>query len=285
MKPKIFMTGSTSYTGTKFTELYGAEFNILGVSRQDQDHPIDLLDFEALRELYEEFKPDFVLHLAADVGRDATTNNAITETNPAILKCLIDLALKRSTPFIFTSTEAIYGGKEQEGEYTETDDYKPRSPYGASKVASEKLLIASGLPYLITRGHRYVGVNKNYLRPKQFPDALRQLTEGQEIHCDSKKLFKPLLINNLCDIFVHYIRNDADKQVLVNVGVDRTSTFYGLMTDVAKTLGIDPAVVKPNGEETGWPANSTLSFTKLSELGYPTVSYEEMLATIKADAA
>jgi dTDP-4-dehydrorhamnose reductase len=285
MKPKIFMTGSTSYTGTKFAELYGSEFEIMGVSRQDKDHPVDLFDFEALRKLYEEFQPDFILHLAADVGRDAATSNQITETNPAIVKNLVDLALINSTPFIFTSTEAVYGGKEQVGEYTETDDYKPRSPYGASKVASEKLLIASGLPYLITRGHRYVGINKNYTRPKQFPDALRQLYDGQEIHCDSKKLFKPLLINNLCDIFVHYIRNDAGKQVLTNVGVDHTGTFYELMSDVAKTLGINPDLVKPDGEEAGWPANSTLSFTRLHELGYPTVSYEEMLATIQADAA
>lgn len=285
MKPKIFLTGSTSYTGTKFLELYGSEFNILGVSRTDQEHPVGLLDSSALQKLFTDFQPDILIHLAADLGRDTTTSSKITETNPSIVSNLIDLAKVNTTPFIFTSTEAIYGGKENTGEYNETDEYKPRSPYGASKVASEKLLMASGLPYLITRGHRYIGINKNYARPKQFPDALHKLTDGNEIHCDSKKLFKPLLINNLCDIFAHYIRNDADKQILTNVGVDYVTTFYGLMSDIAKTLDIDPDLVKPDGGEAGWPPNSTLAFTKLDELGYPTVTYNEMLAVIRTELA
>jgi dTDP-4-dehydrorhamnose reductase len=284
MKQRVFLTGSTGYVGTKFSELYGSQFDILPVARAEAEHPIDLMAFEAVKKLFVDFKPDFVLHLAADIGRDSTTFNTITVTNPAITKNLIDLALIDNTPFLFTSTEAVYGGKENEGEYTETDEYKPRNPYGVSKVASEKLLMASGLPYLITRGHRHVGISKNFHRPKQFPDELHQLVDGQEIHLDSQKLFKPVLLNNVCDIFSHYMANDADKQVLVNIGVDRAVTFYDFMLDVAVILNLDKDLVKPDGEETGWPANSTLSLKKLHELGYPSVTYQEMLDTIKADS-
>jgi nucleoside-diphosphate-sugar epimerase len=168
MKKKIFVTGSTSYLGTKFVDLYGAEFEIFGVAQHDPDNPLDLLDFEALKAAYIQFKPDVILHLAADVGRDTTTSNDIIQTNPGIVQNLINLALPDQTPFIFTSSEAVYGGKWTEGDYTETDEYQPRSPYGASKVASEKLLIGSGWPYLITRGHRHVGISPRFNKVKWF---------------------------------------------------------------------------------------------------------------------
>ncbi|HUD10472.1 MAG TPA: NAD(P)-dependent oxidoreductase [Candidatus Saccharimonadales bacterium] len=283
IKTKIFLTGSTGYVGTKFIELYGAQFDILGVSKTDKEHPVDLLKYETLKELFVSFKPDFILHLAADVGRDTTTSNEITITNPTITENLIKLALVNKTPFLFTSTEAVYGGKEKKGEYIETNKYKPRNPYGASKVASEKLVMMSGLPYLITRGHRHVGVSKDFHKPKQFSDALHSLMNGREIHLDARKLFTPVLINNICDIFAHYIANDFDRKILINVGVNKSTTFYNFMVDVAKALKINDNLIKADGEETGWPPNSTISVKKLHKLHYPSVTYQEMLNTIKVD--
>ncbi|HVV67149.1 MAG TPA: NAD-dependent epimerase/dehydratase family protein [Candidatus Saccharimonadales bacterium] len=281
MGERIFLTGSTSYLGTKFIEMYGSQFDILGVSRSDKDNPLDLLDFDEVERLFVGFKPDVVMHLAADLGRDSTTSTEITETNPAITRHLVSLAKTAMTPFIFTSTEAVYGGKETTGGYAETDEYKPRSPYGASKVASERLLIASGLPYLITRGHRHVGISKNFNKPKQFPDTLKEINGGQTVHVDSQKIFTPVLINNACDIFAHYIANDTDKQLIMNIGVDKPTTYYDFMLDVAKELGIDGALVQPDGNEAGWPQNSSLSMRRLQELSYPSVGYDEMLTTIK----
>ncbi len=52
MKPKIFLTGSTSYLGSKFIELYSLQFNILGVARTDTNNPVNLLDFQALKPLF-----------------------------------------------------------------------------------------------------------------------------------------------------------------------------------------------------------------------------------------
>lgn len=283
MSERIFLTGSTSYLGTKFIELYGSQFDILGVSRSDKDNPVDLLDFDEVRRVFTDFKPGIVMHLAADLGRDSTTSKEITETNPAITKCLVDLAKTAMTPFIFTSTEAVYGGKEETGGYAETDDYKPRSPYGASKVASERLLIASGLPYLITRGHRHVGISRGFDKPKQFPDTLKALTDGQPVHVDSQKIFTPVLINNACDIFAHYIANDTDKQIIMNIGVNKPTTYYDFVLDVAKALTLDTALVRSDGNEAGWPQNSSLSVQRLHAMGYPSVSYEGMLETIRQD--
>jgi dTDP-4-dehydrorhamnose reductase len=280
---RIFLTGSTSYLGTKFIELYGSRFEILGIARSDSKTPVDLLDFEAVKATYANFSPDIIIHVAADIGRDSTTSKDIIKTNLAATENLVDLALTDNVPFIFTSTEAVYGGKEEGGEYTETDPYKPRSPYGASKVESEKILIASGLPYLITRGHRHVGISKSFSNPKQFPDSLKALVAKQQIHLDSHRFFKPVLINHICDVFIHYLENDIDKQLILNVGVDKATTYYSLVQDVAAKLDLNTSLIKSDGEEAGWPQNSILSLNRLVESGYPVVSYEQLLDVIKTD--
>lgn len=280
---KIFLTGPTSFLGSKFIELYENYFDIKGIARTSPQNPVDLLDFEAVKRTYDSFQPDIIIHTAADLGRDQATSNTIVQSNPAITKNLIDLALIHNTPFIFTSTEAVYGGKEQTGDYEETDPFMPRSPYGQSKVESEKLLIASGLPYLITRAHRYVGIDKHYDRPKQFPDTLNSIVNNDEVHLDSHRLFKPCLINNICDVFVHYIENDLDKKILINLGVNKATTYYDFLMDVAKTLDLNLTLIKSDGEETTWPENSTLSTKKMEQLGYPVLTYDDLLQTLKKD--
>lgn len=280
---KILLTGSTSFLGSKFIELYNDRFDILGIARSDHLHPIDLLDFNAVKKVYEDFQPEVVIHCAADVGIDPSTSSTIVQTNSATTKNLVELATLQNTPFIFTSSESVYGGKEQTGEYSEDDPYKPRNPYGESKVTCEKILITSGLPYLITRAHRNVGVNKGYIKPKQFPEALKALVQNQEIHIDSHRLFMPCLINNICEVFVHYIDNDLDKKVILNLGADKSTTYYDFLTDVAKTLGLNRRLIKPDGEESAWPENGTLSTEKMERLGYPSLTYKHLLQTLKKD--
>lgn len=281
---KIFLTGSTSYLGSKFIQLYGDQCQIFGVARSDKKHPLDLNDSRTVENMYREFEPDVILHIAADLGRDTATADTILKRNPAVTELLVSLAQDRNTPFIFTSTEAVYGGKETTGEYVEDDPYQPRSLYGKSKAISEEIIIKSGLPHLIIRGHRFVGINKTYNKAKQFPDTLNALTAGQEIHLDSHKLFRPTFINNICDVFMHYIQNDATKQFIFNIGTDRSVTFFEFMRDVAITLGLNENLIKSDGEEAGWPQNSTLSIQKIKQAGYPVVAYEEILTTMKQDA-
>jgi hypothetical protein len=74
-----------------------------------------------------------------------------------------------------------------------------------------------------------------------------------------------------------------DSKVIVNIGADRPVTYFGFIVDVARTLGIGVEHIKPDGVESGWPANSTLSVGKLADLGYPGITYDRVLETITSD--
>lgn len=277
---KILLTGSTSFLGSKFIELYKDTYDILGISKSDPTNPIDLLDLKSLKSTVEAFVPEVIIHAAAIVDQDA---EKVRIPNIQSTKNIVEVAKIYNTPIIFSSSESVYGGKETGGNYLETDPYKPRSVYGETKVESEKIIIESGLNYLITRAHRYVGINNNYHKPKQFPDSLKKLITGESVILDDHKLFRPCLINNIADIYAHYIENDLDKSLILNLGVDQSTTYFDFMVDVARSLDLDSRLIEPGGNELTWPENSTLSIDRLKSTNYPSVSYNELLVVIRQD--
>ncbi len=277
---RILLTGSTSFLGSKFIQLYENQFDILGIAKSDKNNPLDILDFNGLKKLYASFHPDIIIHTAALTDPDA---DKIKTINIKGTQNIINIAKIHNTPLIFISSESIYGGKEQTGNYVETDPYKPRSTYSETKVESEIMIKASGLNYLIIRAHRFVGINKTYDKPKQFPDTLKALLQNKQVNLDSHRLFKPCLINHVSQVFVHYIGYDCDKQIIINIGVDKATTYYDFIKDVAAALDLNQELIKSDGEETAWPENSTLSIEKMRILGYPVLSYLQLLEILKQD--
>jgi len=281
---KIFMSGSTSFLGLKFIELYGDKYEIFGFSKNDPVSPIDFTDYDKLKEMSNTIRPDVLIHLDAhiDYKEDANAQRA-KEINIKGAENFVKLAKSSKIPIIFMGSEAVYGGKEKTGNYLETDPYKPRGSYAESKMESEKVFIKSKLPYLILRGHRFVGFVKDYQKAKQFPDTIRALEKKKTISLDSKKLFRPTLINHVCEVMNHYIENDLGNNIILNIGVDKEVTYFELIKDVVKTLGLDENLVKPDGLEADWPQNSTICLDKLHKLGYPTCSYQKLLSILKSD--
>jgi dTDP-4-dehydrorhamnose reductase len=277
---KILLTGSTSFLGSKFIELYKDAYDILGISKSDPTNPIDLLDLKSLKSAVETFSPDVIIHTAAIVDQDA---EKVRIPNIQSTKNIVEVAKINNNPIIFSSSESVYGGKENEGNYSESDSYKPRSIYGETKVESEKIIIESGLNFLITRAHRYVGINNNYHKPKQFPDTLKKLIAGEKVILDDHKLFRPCLINNIAYIYAHYIENDLNKKIIFNLGVDKTTTYFDFIVDVARSLDLDSKLIEAGGNELTWPENSSLSINKLKSSKYPSVSYSDLLGVIRQD--
>ena len=276
---KLLLTGASSFTGTKFIELYSNKYDISPISRNNPAAPIDLNDKGALEQLFESVKPDVVVHLAATIGRDSKNADVLT-VDVATTKSLIDLAKEHEIPFVYTSSEIVYNGR-KEGMYEESDSYRPRSDYGKSKVISEEYLRNSGLPYLITRGHRYIGYpSPGFDRPKQFPDALREVLSGNDIHVDSKRKVTLILIDDICDIIDHYIQHDIENQLILNMGTEKVTTYYDLWLDITKVAGINPELIHGDGDEPGWLMNNSLSTKKLRKLGYPQRSYEQVVKVI-----
>jgi dTDP-glucose 4,6-dehydratase len=140
----------------------------------------DICNPAAITELFESFNPDAVMHLAAESHVDRSIDGPADFINTNIIGTyvLLEVALAhwrractrgKNFRFLHVSTDEVYGALSSEGQFTENTRYDPRSPYSATKAASDHLVRAwhhtFGLPILITN------CSNNY-GPYQFPEKL-----------------------------------------------------------------------------------------------------------------
>ena len=138
----------------------------------------DICDADAVSKALHEFKPDVVAHLAAEshVDRSIDGPGEFIQTNMVGTFVMLsqtlaywrsmDDAAKQAFRFHHISTDEVFGSLGEDGFFTETTPYDPRSPYSASKAGSDHLVRAwghtYGLPVLVTN------CSNNY-GPYHFP--------------------------------------------------------------------------------------------------------------------
>ena len=142
---------------------------------------VDLVDAEQTLEAVQHVKPHLVMHLAAEshVDRSIDAPNAFIESNiigtynllQAVRSYFGALSTADASIFRFQhiSTDEVFGSLGVDGYFSESTAYDPRSPYSASKAASDHLVMAwhhtYGLPIILTN------CSNNY-GPWQFPEKL-----------------------------------------------------------------------------------------------------------------
>ncbi len=141
----------------------------------------DICDRRAVLQTLLSFRPDVVMHLAAEshVDRSIDGPSAFIETNVVGTFTMLDAALEywrgldpadaSAFRFMHISTDEVFGTLGGEGFFREDTPYAPNSPYSASKAGSDHLARAwretYGLPTIVTN------CSNNY-GPYQFPEKL-----------------------------------------------------------------------------------------------------------------
>ena len=164
---------------------YAASLDALEAAQTHQRHRLvraDITDAAAMQTIFAEMRPDAVMHLAAEshVDRSIDGPSAFIQTNIVGTFVLLEAARAYAATldadararfrFHHISTDEVFGALGPgDPPFTETTPYDPRSPYSASKAASDHLARAwqhtYGLPVIVSN------TTNNY-GPWQFPEKL-----------------------------------------------------------------------------------------------------------------
>lgn len=205
MKKTILITGGAGFIGSHVVRLFVKNYpdynivnldlltyagnleNLIDVESASNYTFVrrDITDEQAMKELFEEYCFDGVVHLAAEshVDRSIVDPLAFVRTNvmgTAILLNTCRSAWKNDYNgklFYHVSTDEVYGSLGKEGFFEETTPYDPRSPYSASKASSDHFVMA----YYHTYG---------------MPVVLSNCSNNYGSHHFPEKLI-PLMINNI----------------------------------------------------------------------------------------
>src|SRR3982074_1044062 len=163
---------------------YAVNLESLAEARSSNRHThfkVDIRDRAAIADILQGFRPDAMLHLAAESHVDRSIDGAapFIETNVGGTYALLEAALaywrtldadaRARFRFQHISTDEVFGSLGPTGKFSEATPYPPNSPYAASKAASDQLVRAwhhtHGLPTLATN------CSNNY-GPYHFPEKL-----------------------------------------------------------------------------------------------------------------
>lgn len=233
---KLLVTGGCGFIGSAVVRLavsrghevinldamtYAAnEANVASVAHSNlySFEQADIRDRAALDRILATHNPDAVMHLAAEshVDRSIDGPSDFIETNITGTFNLLEAArahwTRQGKPETFRfhhiSTDEVFGSLGPEGQFTEHTPYDPRSPYSASKAASDHLVRAwaetYGLPVVLTN------CSNNY-GPYHFPEKLIPVVILNALHG------KPIPVygkgENIRDWL--YVEDHADALLLV----------------------------------------------------------------------
>jgi len=292
---KVLITGSNGLLGQHLIPLFVADdrYEVIAAGRGVNRLPsqqgytyesVNLRNTVSVQQLLEKHHPDIIIHAAAMTQVDECERNkdACWDTNVAATRYLIQAAEKYNAFFLFLSTDFIFDGLE--GPYREDDAPNPLSYYGASKVAAERMIRNSKLPWAIVRTVLVYGTAIDMQRSNIITWVKNNLQQGKKIKVVDDQWRTPTLVQDLAE----GCKLVADKQAtgVFHISGSEMLSPYEMAVQTAQFFKLDLRLIeKVNAKSFVQPAKrpAKTGFVidkAVQELGYQPRSFAEGLEII-----
>jgi dTDP-glucose 4,6-dehydratase len=301
---KILVTGGAGFIGSCFVRLalqnpsteifnldkltYAGNLENLAAVADNQRYRFikaDLCDLEALRPIFEQVKPDAVVHFAAEshVDRSIFAPQPVFETNLRGSFSLLEaMRAQRVARFIHVSTDEVYGSLAPPLEADENFPLQPSSPYSAAKAGSDLLALSYfktyKLPAVVTRASNNYG-------PYQFPEKLIPLmiTNAFEdkplpVYGDGLQVRDWLYVEDHCRALMAILDKGRDGEIY-NIGGNRSLPNKDVVDRILAVTGKPASLIQYVTDRPGHDRRYALSSEKLmKETGWaPQMDFERGL--------
>jgi dTDP-glucose 4,6-dehydratase len=258
----------------------------------------DIVDADEINAIFNEHKPDGVIHLAAEshVDRSIADPLAFVRTNVIGTVNLLNAARDlwngnfEGKQFYHISTDEVYGTLGETGLFTESTPYDPNSPYSASKASSDHFVRAYGETY----GVPFVLTNcSNNYGPNHFPEKLIPLfinniinRKPLPVYGDGKYTRDWLYVIDHARA-IDLVYHNGTNHETYNIGgfnewqnIDLVKVLCRIMDKkLGRTAGDSEKLITYVKDRPGHDLRYAIDATKINkELGWsPTVTFEEGL--------
>lgn len=315
----ILITGGAGFIGSHLTKHFVKKYNNYNIVNLDilsyagnldfideiNSYPNyefvrgDINDSKLIYNLFEKHQFDSVIHLAAESHVDRSISDPLifVKTNVLGTANLLINASKHwnnnfeNKIFYHVSTDEVYGSiKVEDGKFTESSYYNPKSPYSASKASSDHLVRSWGntykFPYIISNCSNNYGINQNTekLIPLMITKALN--SDKLPIYGDGQNVRDWLWVNdhvNAIDLIFH----QGKLFNTYNIGGDNEWTnieIVNLICDLvdkklSRKQGSSQKLIDFVDDRAGHDRRYAIDFSKLkNELGWkPSINFEKGL--------
>ena len=226
---------------------------------------------------------DAIVNFAAEthVDRSLMDPFSFIETDVRGTAVLCEAARKHDHEvFLLISTDEVYG-EVRSGRSQETDAFRPRSPYSASKAASEHIATAYaesfGLPLLVTRGSNTYGPNQ--YPEKLIPVLITNAMDGMRLplYNDGSAVRDFLFVEDHCRA-VDLVLFEAPEGGVYNVGTGVETTGLAVAEAVLEIMGKQRDLIEFVADRPGHDYRYALDISRITGLGWePRVTFAEGL--------
>lgn len=248
----------------------------------------DIANKKDIKNIYEEFNPDFVVHFAAEshVDRSIINPDIFLATNVMGTQNMLNFAREHKIEkFVLVSTDEVYGSVDSGYSSLETDRMEPNNPYAASKAAAE---------FLIRVAHQTFGQRVNVVRSCnnygrfQFPEKLIPVViynalKGNPIpiYGDGKNSRSWINVYDHCsaiDAVLHRGKSGEIYNVAANSEISNIELAEKILKMMDKPLNLIEYVFDRPGHDRRY----SLNHKKIrNQLGWhPTIGFDEGLQAV-----
>jgi dTDP-4-dehydrorhamnose reductase len=302
MKTKILVTGLTGLLGSRFAELLVDAYEFEELRRTSG---VDILNKDAVLDAISSSEAQIVLHMAAktyvdeceaDRERDKEILNLksldeqekawVTEqtawaVNVFGTQNIVEACRKTNKKIVYISTDFVFDGKKRN--YSEEDECNPLGWYAKTKYEGEKLIIASGLDYIIARiAYPYRAL---FERNDLVRAIIAKLQKSERLNMVTDHIMTPTFIDDIANALDILIR--LEQKGIFHVVGSQSITPFDAAIKIAREFNFDESLISKTTRREYFAGKAVRPFClhlkndKIGKLGIEMSTFDKGIIEVK----
>ncbi len=255
---KILVTGANGMLGQDLCPILEDEdFDVI----ETDINNLDITNTDNIEEVFDLYKPDFVVHCAAytNVDKAEEEKELAFKINAEGTENLANACKKADIPILYISTDYVFDGTKK-GKYLPDDKTNPINIYGASKLAGEEAVRKNDKYYIARTSWLYGHHGKN------FVETMLSLKDKEELKVVDDQIGCPTWTVELANAIVKIIKEKMPYGTYHTCGSGHTS-WFGFAQKIFELYGINvnliPCTTNEFPRKAKRPANSIMENNRI----------------------